>query len=625
MKKITFVSVLATLLLCLSLCVFASDYGNPIDTGSCGKDGDNVIWTMYDSGTLVISGQGEMEDFGNWADMASSASYVNENFNNSLNRIVIENGVTSIGDYAFLFTWDIFTRSVDVSIPESVKYIGHEAFGGLLLNDYTIPETVTGIGENIFGIYNYSPGDYYYNTLPEWYKSARDGLLYYDNILHTYKGNLPENQELNIEIKEGTRLVSANAFSGFYKKLKSVYVPNSVQAFEGNPFRGCPDVRVTIADDNPYMCVDEYGVIYNADKTKLIAAPANLYYGAYVIPDTVIEICDGAFSGCKQLYSVEIGSNVKEIGEYAFYDCDSLSSVIVPGNVKIVDCSAFSGCDNLEKIDLLFGVEIIYDSCFSGCEKLSEINLPNSLTAVGGACFYGLKSLKFIDLPDSITSIVDKYTGTGPSAPLFSYCNSLEIAFLPDINYLDEFSMPMNSIYASKFMKTVFIKNLDTEGVRKMIESIEHYKKDQYWFPTTTQFIPVWVGSTINNYLNTDIVARIDGAPIRSYNIDGYTVIIAEDLKNYGFNVNFDNEKRILYVDDIKGEITSTYQDSGFKGRVGDIAGDVLYTDIDTYVNGLPVKSYNIGGYTAIYISDLQCFGSVVWNDAERTISFTRN
>ena len=45
------------------------------------------------------------------------------------------------------------------------------------------------------------------------------------------------------------------------------------------------------------------------------------------------------------------------------------------------------------------------------------------------------------------------------------------------------------------------------------------------------------VGDVINKTVYTDIVAKINGHDIASFNIDGYTVIVAEDLRNYGFNV----------------------------------------------------------------------------------------
>lgn len=635
MKKSLLFAISLVFVLAFSFACFAEYYGNPIDSGSCGKDGDNVVWTMYDSGTLVISGQGEMrDDYSDYYWWDNSAIYdyrcyfntMSYNTNNSrgilIKKIIIEEGVTSIGAGSF---WGYLNEGmiIEVYIPDSVKKIGDYAFYNMPVRVEKISNNLEQVGKSVFS---------FDKTVSKFWTQDPSGLIYIGNALIGYKSSV-NNEDVNLYINDGTIAISSDTF-GKNSNIRNIYIPKTVKELDRNIFTLLEKATVSIDLNNPYMCVDEYGVIYNADKTKLIAAPANLYYGAYVIPDTVIEICDGAFYGSKQLYSVQIDSSVKKIGKHAFYDCDSLSSVTIPGNVEIVDCYAFCNCDNLERVNLLYGVEYLYDGCFSSCKKLSEINLPNSLKSVARASFSHLPSLKEIDIPESVSKFIVFYSGTDVPAPVFGGCTSLETVYLSKIYSYDRLLMSRYFCkhagdYVYPNLKNVYVKNLSSEEILEISNDIinTNNNNDYYrdMFPAKPKFLPIYVGSKINSYLNTDIVARIDGTPIRSYNIDGYTVIIAEDLKNYGFNVNFDNEKRILYVDDVKGEITSTYTDSAFSGKVGDVAGDVLYTDIDTYVNGLPVKSYNIGGLTAIYISDLQCFGSVVWNENERTICLTRS
>ncbi len=128
----------------------------------------------------------------------------------------------------------------------------------------------------------------------------------------------------------------------------------------------------------------------------------------------------------------------------------------------------------------------------------------------------------------------------------------------------------------------------------------------------------------VNNYLNTDIKAYIDGKPIESYNIDGNTVVIVENLMEYGFDVLWDGAKRTLTVTDGKKDIFSKFQHGTSIGQIGVPMGYVYKTDIKTYVNGKQVKAYNIGGMTAIQIDDLGAFGNVKWDGDERTISFNR-
>lgn len=135
------------------------------------------------------------------------------------------------------------------------------------------------------------------------------------------------------------------------------------------------------------------------------------------------------------------------------------------------------------------------------------------------------------------------------------------------------------------------------------------------------------IGDVVNSTLYTDIVASINNYNIESYNIDGYTAIVAEDLAKYGFDVTYNNSKRALYVSrGSTNTITSTYNaPAKDKNKVGNKVHDVLYTDIKTYVDGKVVKSYNIGGRTIIYINALDVYGSINYNNDTRKIDLTIN
>ena len=129
-------------------------------------------------------------------------------------------------------------------------------------------------------------------------------------------------------------------------------------------------------------------------------------------------------------------------------------------------------------------------------------------------------------------------------------------------------------------------------------------------------------GSVINKVLHTDIMCKIGGKAIRSYNIDGNTAIVAEDLLNYGFGVAWDGEARTLSVTKGSGEALGKGDIPKDTAEVGSYAMDVYATDITTYVDGKKVKGYNIGGYTIIFVDDLAAFGNVSWNGDAREITF---
>ena len=83
-----------------------------------GTEGENLTWTLTDRGTLTISGSGAMRDF------LSNDRPKWEESGKSIATVVIEQGVTSIGNYAFYNSASLLV----ISIPNSVKAIGNDAF-----------------------------------------------------------------------------------------------------------------------------------------------------------------------------------------------------------------------------------------------------------------------------------------------------------------------------------------------------------------------------------------------------------------------------------------------------------------------------------------------------------------
>ncbi|MBE7004294.1 MAG: hypothetical protein E7425_08440 [Ruminococcaceae bacterium] len=130
--------------------------------------------------------------------------------------------------------------------------------------------------------------------------------------------------------------------------------------------------------------------------------------------------------------------------------------------------------------------------------------------------------------------------------------------------------------------------------------------------------------------LYTDIVATIDGHPIRSYNIAGYTAVVAEDLRDYGFWVIWDGAARTLSITRAmrNGELETPetwpdYQPEPLTHRIGERAKPVYETDIVTYAAGDFAEAFNINGETLVFVDSLSPFGSVVWHPEERVISLT--
>ncbi len=108
------------------------------DSGSCGE---NLTWTFVEStGTLTISGTGLMGDY-----IFDNIPWYN--YRTDIVKVIIEEGVTSIGYRAF--SW--CSGLTSVTIPNSVTSIGIEAFCGCSgLTSITIGNSVTSIGDQSF-------------------------------------------------------------------------------------------------------------------------------------------------------------------------------------------------------------------------------------------------------------------------------------------------------------------------------------------------------------------------------------------------------------------------------------------------------------------------------------------
>jgi len=104
-----------------------------------GKTG-RLTWTLNE-GTLIIKGNGTMPNYRNFKEPPWWV------FHEIITTVIVEEGVTTIGDHAFCCC----ERLASVSIPNSVTSIGNNAFDGCeKLISITIPDSVTNIGSCVF-------------------------------------------------------------------------------------------------------------------------------------------------------------------------------------------------------------------------------------------------------------------------------------------------------------------------------------------------------------------------------------------------------------------------------------------------------------------------------------------
>ena len=307
MKKRIFSFVLAVLMIA-SLLPATALAADVVASGTCGAEGNgsNLTWTLDSEGVLTISGSGDMYNYG-----SSDFSAPWDGSRSRVKSVVIADGVTSIGEYAFFYCESL----TSVTIPDSVTSIGKYAFFCCTsLTSVTIPDSVTSIGEYAF---------YYCKSLTS--------MTIPDSVTSISSSTFASCTSLtSVTIPNSVTSIGEYAFYDC-KSLTSVTIPGSVTSIGLYAFASCTSLTgIWVAEGNSHYANDASGVLFNKDKTTLVQCPGA--FAAYTIPDSVTSIGDNTFDHCTSLTSVTIPDGVTSIGWRAFSNCTSLTDVYYAGS-----------------------------------------------------------------------------------------------------------------------------------------------------------------------------------------------------------------------------------------------------------------------------------------------------
>ena len=315
--------------------------------------------------------------------------------------ITLRDGTTSITDHAFYACSGL----VSISIPNSVKTVGEEAFTGTA-----------------------------------WLDNQPDGLVYAGLVAYKYKGTMPNGT--TITLRSGTPSITGFAFDNC-SGLTKITIPNTVTQIGISAFRGCSSLTSV---NIPYSVTDIGKSAFNdcSGLTSITVASGNAKYDSRnncnaiimtatntlirgckntSIPNTVTTIADHAFYGCTALTRITIPNSITRIGNNAFFHCTALTSISIPNSVTVIDYGAFSECVGLTSVTIPNSVTEICYGVFSKCSGLTRINLPNTITAIGGSAFDGCSALTSVSIPNSVLTIGDF---------AFGFCHRLTSITIPN-------------------------------------------------------------------------------------------------------------------------------------------------------------------------------------------------
>jgi len=541
-KNFSRMKYLAFFLLCSLLCITHSVNAQ---TWECGANGNNVTATLDWYGILTISGVGDMANY----ELGRSPWYYNRN----ISSVIINEGVTSIGNYAFHYCCNL----TSVSIPNSLTTIGYGAFSscselktlsinrnittfdcetirgclsltdiivddnnthfssidGVLFNKektvlirfpqgkegaYVIPDGVTTIGKYSFEYCNITS-----ISIPECVTSIEE-WSFWDSINLT-----------SIKIPEGVTSIGEGAFA-WCEELNSVVIPNGITSINDYTFQHC-DRLTSINIPSTVVSIGQLAFAWCGELIDIS------------IPDAVTNIGECAFLGCSKLTQINIPDAVTDIGEEAFWGCSGISSVAIPNNVTSISRGVFGDCSGLINVIIPEGVISIARLAFSNCSSLSSITIPRSVDFIGERAFYGCIGFTTITIPDLVSFIGDA---------AFASCTNLT-------------SIYCNAITPPTLGGNDIFKEVDLDNCILYVPNIEPYKVVYPWSAFGT-ILPITGGNT--GSLEVQLPAGASGSAFQNMtleltqnNSEQIFQLTITDLNKYTFgSIPYGNYRLVL-------------------------------------------------------------------------------
>lgn len=343
----TLLSLILGMILLLTPTVSAS--AETVASGSCGE---GVTWTLDDQKVLTISGTGDM--------VFDPVIPWYNNYRESIQTVIIEDGVTSIADGAF----SECSNLKSVSIGNSVKKISDGAFTYTALTSVTIPASVTEIGLEVFRNCGELTAITVADGNPE-YKSVDGALLTRDGKRLIC---CPAGKSGGFAIPDTVTELDDYAFYYCFK-LTGVTIPDGVTGIGSHAFEGCHElVSVTL-------------------------------------PDSVTSVGEAAFFGCSRLADLKISNSLTKIEGATFMACHGLTDVTIPDGVTEIGWQAFSECGSLQSMTIPDSVTDIGDYLCARCRSLERVSIGNGLTEIRYRAFQSCSALKNVTIGSAVNTI----------------------------------------------------------------------------------------------------------------------------------------------------------------------------------------------------------------------------
>lgn len=185
---------------------------------------------------------------------------------------------------------------------------------------------------------------------------------------------------INVTVPESVRTIGSYAFQKA-SALETVSISSSCVSIGKMAFADCYMLKSITVGSESTAYVAEDGVLYNKNKSVLIAYPAQKTDEEFTIPSTVTEIANNAFENAVYLKRVSFPAGLTKVGSSAFAYCSVLTTAILPDTVTEIGSSAFRSCGMLKDFNLPDGAKL-GDNVLLYCNELymyGDINGDKSI------------------------------------------------------------------------------------------------------------------------------------------------------------------------------------------------------------------------------------------------------
>ena len=326
------------------------EISNVVQSGKCGE---NVEFSLNKDGTLYIFGSGNMFNYNVWDSISPFTINKNE-----IKQVVIEDGVKSIGVWAFA----LCSEMTSITIPECLEDIRGRAF-----DDCDKLSVIKGFKDSYAEKFAEIMG------LKFEVISKTDIPAELKKTKIIYKGECGESITYSLD-EDGTLNLcgSGETFNYEYSEKGR------------SPFKGLDKIKQVVIEDG----ITYIGKLLFNTCTELKSVS---------IPESVLVIGEGAFSNCTKLTDIKLPDSLTGINGFAFFYCTGLKSITLPNSLTSIHRGVFFNCTNLKDIKIPDSVKVIKSKAFSGCWELKSITIPKSVTKIESEAFEGCDSLSAIN------------------------------------------------------------------------------------------------------------------------------------------------------------------------------------------------------------------------------------